>query len=129
MTAIRVLSFGPKKLEGEGGNGVDVEDIEGFRDWVKRYGKAFTHHPGAGALGDVVVYAWKERPNEWLPVADATVLSSRKGREKGRVEITTDAVRIYPGEVSPLRVAKEGDRIIKLTSTRYGNLIARAYRD
>lgn len=40
-------------------------------------------------------------------VAEAMVLSSRKGCTEGWIETTTDAVRVYPNEVLSLRVEKK----------------------
>jgi hypothetical protein len=128
MVKIRVFPFIREKLKGEGPNGADVTNVEEFKDWVIKYGKVFTHVMGAGDEGDVIVFAWRQEPGEWLPVGDAIVLLSRQSVDGKSIEIATKAVRIYPAKKVPALKAGPGDDIIGLSSKRYGDLIAKAYR-
>lgn len=128
MVEVRVFAFIPDQLRGEGSNGGDVRNLEEFKDWVKKYGKAFKHDMGAGDYGDIFVFAWKEKANEWIPTGDAVVLSSRRSLDRKWIEVTTDAVRVYPSKVPALKVRKKGQHIIPLSARRYGDLVAKAYR-
>jgi hypothetical protein len=128
MVDIRVFPFTSKHLLGAGETQNDVDDIDKLRQWVMKYGKHFGHTMGAGAQDDIFVFAWKESPGQWYPVADGIVMSSWRRYDKSWIDITLDAVRIYPNEdLDPIR-ANGAQRIINMTPAAYARMLAQAYR-
>jgi len=126
---IRAFPFDKKWLKEEGEfKTTTVDDIEGFREWVRNYGNDFRYDQGAGKYGDILLFAWAEE-SPWLAVADALVVCRYRKEKRGlRYHVITRSLRIFPTPVE-LRRTKRGARILSpIRAAEYGKIIETAYR-
>lgn len=111
--SIIILPFKKEEIRTDG-----VFSLEEFREWVLASGEDFLHNMTNPNNGDILIFAWKESPSNWILVGDAIVKENHKTGKKNcscedaekyyKRHILTGGVRLYPKSVhsddAPIRV-------------------------
>lgn len=104
---IIAIPFNPERVRNDG-----ASSLEEFREWVTKYGDNFLYTLGNLQTGDILIFAWIQKPGEWLFAGDAIVKQkhevgketwcncTKQDRKGYGWHIITGGVRIYPKSVS-----------------------------
>ncbi|MHB8561006.1 MAG: hypothetical protein ACYDAP_07570 [Thermoplasmataceae archaeon] len=123
-----VYPFNAERVKYEGANSI-VE----FRDWVYDYGFDFAYSQPVAQSGDVLVFAWIEKPGEWYLVGDSIIKDNHKWGDvpycscdvKSIYErhIITGGVRLYPTNVCSKDINMKLGSFSKIDPETYVNLL------
>lgn len=126
-----VYPFNGERVKYEGANSV----LE-FRDWVNDYGSDFAYTQAVAQSGDVLIYAWIERPGEWLLVGDSIIKDNHKSGDVDYCNcdedsiyerhIITGGVRLYPTNVYSKEINMKLGAFSKLDPETYVYLLGKS---
>lgn len=107
---------------------ISVKTLDKFRDWVAKESQDFWHDLHNAHTGDIMVFAWVEKPGEWILVGDAVVKlneASKEAEKKGfKRRIISVSRRLYEKSVNLKKVTtKKPGQFVILTPEEYLKLL------